>query len=232
MNGCEARIADDPQLKALLGEVETRMELDAAHDVGHLLRVGDWTLRILREEKDGQPLDERVAIAAALLHDIVNVPKTDAARSGASGRSASVASEILSRYRFGADEIALIAAAIRDHSYTRGKTPESALGRALQDADRLEALGAIGICRCIATGVRFGAAFFDAADPWANNRALDDTRFSVDHFFTKLLRLPSTLLTPTGRAEAFRRVEQMHAFLGELGSELNATYEAESRAAH
>lgn len=232
MHGCEARIADDPQLKALFGEVEARMQFDAAHDVGHLLRVADWTLKILREEKDAEHFDERLAIAAALLHDIVNVPKTDAARAGASERSASVASEILLRFGFVAEETSLVAAAIRDHSYTRGRTPESALGRALQDADRLEALGAIGICRCIATGVRFGAAFFDPQDPWATNRPLDDARFSVDHFFTKLLRLPPTLLTRTGRAEAFRRAGAMHAFLGELGSELRAPYETESSVTH
>ena len=81
----------------------------------------------------------------------------------------------------------------------------------MQDADRLEALGVIGTFRCIATGVRFGAQFFDAADPWAVNRPLDDKRFSVDHFFTKLLKLPETFQAVEGRAEAERRVRD-HAF--------------------
>ena len=98
--------------------------------------------------------------------------------------------------------------------------PATPLGRALQDADRLEALGAIGLLRCIATGVRMNGAWFDADDPWAEARPLDDARFSIDHFFTKLLRLPATMRTDAGRAEAERRAAFLREFLARLGDEL------------
>jgi len=207
-------IDNDPVLTRLFDDVRTRFEADAAHDIAHLLRVADWTVRLLPGS------EPRIAIAAALLHDVVNVPKDHADRVVASERSADVARAMLPPLGFGMETTELIADAVLDHSFTRGAVPRSELGKALQDADRLEALGAIGIFRCIATGVRFGAQFFDDADPWATKRPLDDKRFSVDHFFVKLFRLPATFQTIAGRQEAERRARIMHALLDSLGEEL------------
>jgi uncharacterized protein len=219
MTTVHERIAADAELRALLAEVEQRMQTDAAHDLAHCLRVADWTIRVA-----GDTVPIRLSIAAALLHDIVNVPKNHPDRGLASERSAETAREILSGLGFDATAIELVAHAIRDHSFTRGAAPESALGKALQDADRLEALGVIGTFRCIATGVRFDADFFDADDPWAERRELDDKRFSVDHFFVKLFKLPSTFQTGAGRGEAIRRVEIMRAMLAALGDELGVPF--------
>jgi uncharacterized protein len=209
-------IAHDARLSAVLQQVRRRMEQDAAHDEAHLLRVARWTVRL--GESEG--VDPRLAIAAALLHDVVNVPKTHPNRSRASELSAQVAREVLAEAGFSAPEAEDAAQAIRDHSFSRGAVPGTPLGRALQDADRLEALGALGVFRCIATGVRLGADFFDADDPWARGRPLDDAAYSVDHFFTKLLRLPPTLLTAGGRAEAERRARAMVALLRQLADEI------------
>ena len=91
---------------------------------------------------------------------------------------------------------------------------------ALQDADRLEALGSIGIMRCYSTGVRMGTKYFDPEDPWAKGRELDDSAFSLDHFFTKLFRLPETMNTLAGREEAGLRLRPMQAFMDSLEREL------------
>ena len=208
-----AFIAADPALAALLAEARAA-ESDAAHDAGHLLRVALWTLRC------GPGSPARLAVAAALLHDAVHVPKDHADRPRASERSAAHACGRLVALGFSAGEAAEAAAAIRDHGFSRGAVPTSALGRALQDADRLDALGAIGIMRVLATGAAMGAAFHDADDPWARRRPLDDRAFSVDHFFTKLLRLPETMHSNVGREEAARRALVMRAFLDRLGDEL------------
>lgn len=240
-----------PLLSQILAAVIVRLDGDAAHDLEHLKRVALWTLRC------GPELDPEAAIAAALLHDIVNVPKDSAQRAQASELCAAEAAGLLAEISrslgaaaspaahpfpatvagdpgpdphsapriegglgFTPHVIADIAQAIRDHSFSRGATPESALGRALQDADRLEAVGAIGLMRCIATGPRLGAALFDAEDPWAEQRDLADTRFSLDHLFTKLLKLAPTLLTPVGRQEAARRTRVLEQFIAALGEEL------------
>lgn len=210
-------VRQDATLRGLHEEAQRRMgDDDPAHDTSHALRVACWTIRL----GEGA-IDERAAIAAALLHDVVNLPKSSPDRARASELSARAAREILAAHDFDAEQIERIAGAIRDHSYARGATPETLLGKALQDADRLEALGAIGVLRCAITGARLGARPFHPEDPWAEHRRLDERRFSVDHFFTKLLTLPETMQTPAGRREAERRAAFLRAFLEQLGNELD-----------
>lgn len=210
-----SHIHGEPALASLLAECRARDDGDLTHDTSHALRVALGTLRL-----GGAEVDAREAIAASLLHDAVNPPKDSPERRHASERSAELARERLPALGFAAEAVERIASAIRDHSWSRGAEPDSALGRALQDSDRLEALGAIGLLRCVTTGVRMGGAWFDADDPWAESRPLDDARYSVDHFFTKLLALPSTMRTRAGRAEAARRAAYLRAFLEQLGDEL------------
>lgn len=210
-------IAGDPALAALDAEAARRTAADAdpGHDLGHLLRVAVWTL-----ELGGEDVDPRSAVAAALLHDAVNPPKDSSRRKRAGELSAALARQRLPELGFDPGAVDEIAAAIRDHGYSRGAVPGSALGRALQDADRLDALGAIGVFRTLAAGARLGAGLYDPDDPWAERRDLDDRRFTLDHFFTKLLRLPATMNSERGRREAEARIEPMKRFLAELGREI------------
>jgi uncharacterized protein len=207
-------LARDARLAALWDEGAPLLSTDPGHDAHHARRVAVWTLRLAPD------VDPRLSVAAALLHDVVNVDKSSPDRHRASEASAEVAAPLLSRHGFSEDEVSLVARAIVDHSFSRGAVPESMLGKALQDADRLEALGALGLLRCVSTGVRMGARYFDPEDPWARHRELDDRRHSVDHFFTKLLGLPLTMQTEPGRREAERRVKFLEAFLVELASEI------------
>lgn len=211
-----ALIARDPELARLHASAAVRMDDDPGHDLAHCLRVALWTIEL------GRPLgvDPREAVAAALLHDIVNVPKDHPDRHRASERCAEVAVAELPDFGFAPDAVTRIADAIRDHSFSRGAVPTGALGMALQDADRLEAVGALGLFRCISTGARMGARYFHDEDPWARARALDDRAYSVDHFFKKLLGLPATMLTEAGRAEGRRRAAFLEATLDALASEL------------
>lgn len=211
----QAFIAADPALAALLAEARERDDGDLTHDTAHLLRVALATLRL-----GAHAIDPREAVAAALLHDAVNLPKDSPERHLASERSADFARARLAALGFGEAAIERIADAVRDHSFSRGAVPQSPLGAALQDADRLEALGAIGLLRCVSTGVRMGSAWFEPADPWAKQRPLDDQSFSVDHFAAKLLKLPATMRTEAGRAEAAQRAAFLWAFLVQLGHEL------------
>jgi len=208
-------IETDAALRHVLGEAREHLVADPGHDAAHCLRVALWTIRL-----GGDAIDPRHAIAAALLHDIVNLPKDSSDRSRASERSADFARERLPALGFDPAAVELIAGAIHDHSYSTGRVPRTPLGEALQDADRLEALGALGIFRTASCGTRIGADYFDVDDPWAERRELDDAAHTVDHFFRKLLLLPATLRTAAGRAEAERRAAFMTAFLRQLGSEI------------
>ena len=226
MAALREQVNADPALRALRDELSRRVAQDGdpGHDVAHALRVARWTLRLC-------DAPARNAIAAALLHDAVNLPKDAPDRHRASDRSAELARDLLPPLGFDHDDIIEIAEAIQDHSYSRGATPRSDLGRALQDADRLEALGALGLCRTLACGVRMGAAFFDTQDPWAGSRPLDDKAYTVDHFFTKLLLLPDTMNTAAGREEAARRATLLDQFLDQLGDEIGVVRPAGSPAA-
>jgi uncharacterized protein len=90
----------------------------------------------------------------------------------------------------------------------------------LQDADRLEALGAIGLARMFAVSGALGRALFDPVDPLARNRALDDGAFALDHLETKLFRLAATMQTEEGRGMAAERVEFLRAFRSRLLDEI------------
>ncbi len=220
-----AQIGADTELARLHQLAAERLpDDDPGHDLAHALRVGFWTIRI-----GGSEIHWREAVAAALLHDAVNVPKDDPRRAEASALSAAVAADLLPGFGFEPAAVERITGAIRDHSFSRGAVPTTPLGNALQDADRLEALGAIGVMRTFSTGVKMGARYFHADDPWAEDRELDDIRFSVDHFFRKLLKLPSTMRTETGRAEAERRAASMVIFLEQLGEELGRPIPAARR---
>jgi uncharacterized protein len=210
-----AYIRSDPELLALLEHVRATVNDDPGHDVAHCLRVALSTLRLSPPETS-----PRLAIAAALLHDIVNVAKDSPDRANASDLSARRAAELLSNYGFEREDVDAVTEAIRAHSFSRGEVPKSDLGRALQDADRLEALGAIGLFRTISTGARMAARYFDPEDPWAERRPLNDRAYTIDHLFTKLLQLPETLCTEAGRAEARRRAQFLHSVLHQLASEL------------
>jgi uncharacterized protein len=215
--GLLAFIAADAVLAVLREEAAARdaASPDAAHDLEHSLRVALWTLRC------GPGLPARLAVATALLHDAVRVPKDHPDRPLAGERSAAHARGRMLALGFTAGESEAAAEAIRDHGFSRGAEPEGLLGRALQDADRLDALGAVGIARLFATGAAMGASFFDPDDPWARRRALDDHAWSVDHFFAKLLRLRGTMRTEAGRREAGARARLMRGFLAALGRELD-----------
>jgi uncharacterized protein len=211
-----AFVAADPSLGPL-AEAARGNDADPAHDAAHAYRVGLWTARLA-----GPGVPRRASIAAALLHDVVNVRKDSPRRAEASALSAEAARRLLPRAGFTPRETAEIADAILTHSFSRGETPRSPLGDALQDADRLEALGALGLFRCVATGAALGARFFDADDPWAERRALDDRAFSLDHFFAKLLGLPATMRTDEGRREAERRARLLIDVARALGDEIGA----------
>ncbi len=208
-------IDTDSALQEIGRYVQQRLGDDPGHDFGHCMRVAKWTIQF----GEGQ-FEDRLAIAAALLHDIVNLPKNhpDAAR--ASEQSADIAAELLPSLGFAHEEVLLVCDAIRDHSFSRGQVPGSVLGKALQDADRLEALGALGIFRLISTGTKIGASYFHPEDPWAKSRPLEDKKYSVDHFFTKLFKLPATMNTEAGRREAEKRVQFLKLFLDQLGQEI------------
>jgi len=91
----------------------------------------------------------------------------------------------------------------------------------LRDADRLDAIGAIGIARTFYVAGRSGSRLYDPLDPFAANRSLDDRRFALDHFETKLLRLTEGLTTAKAQRIGEHRIATMRAYLDLLRDEIS-----------
>jgi uncharacterized protein len=225
--GPEVSREANPLLQELRDRVSRIPPVDAGHDFHHVLRVAGLAERILRAEclrEDGrEALQEEIdaVVAAALLHDCVPVAKNSPLRKESARLCAEKAQEWLNELNWRPEaRISEIVGAIYDHSYSSGRVPRTRVGRCLQDADRLEALGALGLFRTIATGVSMGAVLFDPEDPWAENRELDDRKYTIDHFYTKLLKLPETFRTESARLEAEGRARFLEQFAHQLRQEL------------
>ena len=193
---------------------------DTAHDLAHVQRV--WTNARVIADKEGRG-DLRILIAATYLHDLVSLPKDHAQRHTSSILSAQAAKPILVTLGYSADEAAQVAHAITAHSYSANIPPETIEAEILQDADRLDALGAIGIARTFAVSGALGRPIYDPADPFAKHRSLNDKEFAIDHWPQKLLRLPQLMNTETGKALAVERLTLMQNFLKQLANELDTS---------
>ena len=93
-------------------------------------------------------------------------------------------------------------------------------GAVSSGADRLDSLGAIGIARCLLVGGRLDRPLCDPDDPFCDQRSPDDASYTLDHFYAKLLKLPATMQTAAGRAEAERRADLMRRYLDDLRQEI------------
>ncbi len=216
----QAAFSIHPRLDALWRSVRPLAATDdLAHDALHVLRVCRWALVLAPEAEASAEL----CAAAALLHDLVNLPKDDPERAAASAYSATASAPLLSAAGYTAAETETIQAAIAAGSWSGGKAPPSAVALVLQEADRLDAMGAIGIARtfcCAQRMARGHSQLYDPADPRAQERSLDDRHFAVDHFPRKLLALGATLRLPSARAEGARRHARLERFLEDLFQEL------------
>lgn len=189
---------------------------DPAHDWPHIGRVAA-TAKKLAEGKD---VNLEVILAGVYCHDLVNLPKNHPDRSRASELAAGVAEPLLVQCGFSPDERSLIRSAIIEHSFSRGLKPSSLESAIVQDSDRLDSLGAIGILRCTSVNTLMKTQYYDPFDPFAEERELDDKKFMLDHYTVKLFKLPELMTTEAGKKEAYLRVEFMKTFLARLGKEI------------
>lgn len=204
--------------EAFLGE---RRRGDEAHGLDHVHRVVANARRLAATE--GARLE--VVLPAAWLHDCAMVPKDSPHRSTASARAARRAREWLESVGYPADLLEEIEHAIAAHSFSAGLSPRTIEAKVVQDADRLDALGAVGIARCMMLGASLGRPLYDSDDPFCERRDPGDEVSTIDHFYTKLLRLSDSMQTESGRKEAARRTEFMHFYLRELAAEISVENE-------
>jgi len=192
---------------------------DPSHDILHVRRVVSASQKIAKEEK----ADLEVVTLAAYLHDCEYVSKSSPLRSKASSLSADKAVSLLKSW--GLEEATVlekIHTAVKAHSYSANIKATSLEAKIVQDADRLDAIGAIGTCRALVFGGLSKRPIYNEEDPFCDARKPDDYKNTLDHFYVKLLKLYDKLNTESAKAEGLKRLNAMKVFLDELKRELLA----------
>ncbi|MDP2560835.1 HD domain-containing protein [Psychrobium sp. 1_MG-2023] len=198
--------------------VEQQMESDPAHDIAHIQRVVTTGLALTTQEQ----ADLAITLPACWLHDCVNVDKKSPLRDQGSRLSADRAISFLQSINYPSEYYDAIHHAICAHSYSANIATETIEAEVVQDADRLDALGAIGLSRCLMLGATWGSQLYNPQDPFAQQRTLDDQNYCIDHFYVKLKGLVSTMKTDAGKNEAQKRWQFMQHYLDQLQAETGA----------
>jgi uncharacterized protein len=216
-------IESSPPLSKALTFIKSQPPPDTAHDLSHIARVLDNGWKIAKRE----PCRLEPLLAAILLHDSKNYPKGHPKAKSSSAASAEFAVAFLQEIGgFSEEELQIVHDAILCHSFSRGLTPKTIEGQILQDADRLDALGAVGIARLFQSSGFLGSSIYNPTDPLGKEqRELDDKRYALDHVRTKLFLLPGLMHTKTGRALAIQKMDTMRRYLQALEDEINPAME-------
>jgi len=204
-------------LTKLKNEVRKKISNDPAHDFEHVMRVCKNAEKLAKKEN----ADIKLVLCAVLLHDIVSFPKSDKRSKKSSISSAINAEKILKKYSLSKTEIKIVTDAIKNHSFSQNKTPKTLVGKILQDADRLDAIGSIGIARAFSVAGAESRSFYNESDPFCSRRKPNDQKWTVDHFYKKLLKLEKLMNTKSAKLEAKRRTKILENYLSELKKELS-----------
>lgn len=189
---------------------------DAAHDAAHVQRVAVNAVKFAKLEN----ANLEIILPAVWLHDCVTVAKDSELRSQASQLSAKQAEKLLLGWNYPTQHIQAIKHAIAAHSYSAKITPETLEAKIIQDADRIDSIGAIGVARMMMVGGKMDCTLYHEDDPFCENRQPQDRKWTVDHFYSKLLKLNSGFHTQAAKDEAQRRHDYMLKFLKQLESEI------------
>lgn len=169
-----------------------------AHTLDHTLRVHSLAMTI----SEGMSIDTRVLEAAALLHDIGR-PKESETGISHSILSGEMSRDILKECGYLENEIELVVGAIRTHRFSEGIEPTSPEGQVLSDADKLDAMGAIGVYRAIAQAEITGRG----------------PEGFLQHADEKLLILKDMMYTKTAQEIAVSRHNLLSTFVEQLRKE-------------
>ncbi|HCD1287381.1 phosphohydrolase [Vibrio parahaemolyticus] len=198
--------------------MQQEMQVDAAHDIEHVKRVVKTAKQLCDEEN----ADIAIVLPAAYLHDCFTYPKDHPNRKQSSAIAAKKAIAYLESIQYPQHYHDAIAHAIEAHSFSANIRPNTLEAQIVQDADRLDALGAIGVTRCIQVSTHFNAQLYNDNDIFAKERELNDKQFTVDHFQTKLFKIVDTMNTESAKLEANKRKAFMQTYLKQLHDEVTA----------
>jgi uncharacterized protein len=187
------------------------------HDRFHTERVYNLAVRIAEEEN----ADLDVVKAAALLHDIARALEDEGKIADHAVEGAKMAKAVLEAVDFPKEKIPAVLHCIEVHRFRRGMEAGSLEAKILQDADRLDIIGAIGIARIFTRGGWVNQPIHDPAIP-PKDKYDGRSLTSVNHIYEKILKVKDTLHTKTAKEIAEERHQFVEQFLERLLNEWNA----------
>ncbi len=188
---------------------------DEVHGWPHVQRVLRWALALAQAEG----ADPDIVRAAVLFHDF----PADAARADHHAAAAEHARAWLEAHGWPPERAAAVADAVRSHRFRTGPAPASPEARVLHDADKLDALGAVGAARALGHALQHGQPFYarPSAQFAATGRPQPGEPHSAYHEYRfKLQHLPQRMTTATGRAWAQALLPRTAAFFAHLRQEV------------
>ena len=189
------------------------------HDRYHVERVYNLALRLAQEE--GGDLD--VMKAAVLLHDIARAMEDEGAIDDHTEEGAKMARKILKEVRFPEEKVDSVVYCIEMHRVRKGLVPRSLEAKILQDADRLDIIGAIGIARVFSRGGWGNKPIHDPSVP-PKTKYDGKSESSINHIYEKILKIKDTMNTETAK----RIAEERHKFVEEFLSRFLREWKAET----
>jgi uncharacterized protein len=191
---------------------------DPSHDFEHISRVLSNAENIAKEEM----ADMDILLPAVLFHDVINYPKNSPQAKFASDESAEFATKTLKKLKeYPQEKIPTVAYAISVCSFAKGIIPNSLEAKILQDADGLEATGAISIMRTYASSGQMKRPFYNTSDPFCKNRKPNAHVYALDLFYQRLLKIKDRCHTKKAKQIAGRRHLFLLKFIRQLENELN-----------
>jgi uncharacterized protein len=194
----------EDDLETIRGHVKSILGTSGSHGMDHTERVVAMCRRIGVREK----ADLRILLSAALLHDIAR-PLEKEYGTPHEAQGAIMAQEYLTSLGWDAAIVREVCSAIRTHRFRSDEKPVSLEAKILSDADKLDALGAVGIARTFMRAAEHGGEIEDA----------------VFHFHDKLLKLKDLMYTDAAREIAHRRHAFLLSFAQTLEQELKPAHE-------
>ncbi|MCX6677105.1 MAG: HD domain-containing protein [Methanothrix sp.] len=189
---------------------------DPAHDFSHIWRVYK-NARIIGQEEGA---DMQVLLLAALLHDVGSKKKHNSLQGESEGWGKRAVEAFLESIGLEEGAREKVHYAVDVHRFSGKIVPVTLEARILQDADRLDALGAIGIARVFLTGGALGRELYHSSDPFCRAREPDDGEWNLDHFYKKLLKLESGMHTERGKKLAAVRTAVLRRYILDLEEEI------------
>lgn len=189
---------------------------DPAHDFSHIMRV----YKNAKEIGKMEGANMQVLLLAALLHDAESGSKLAEISAESNAKNLKTAEDFLKRKGFSEVVTEKVLYAVEVHRFSKGITPTTLEAKILQDADRLDAMGAIGIARVFMTGGALNRELYNPEDPFCRTREPDDGKWNLDHFYKKLLKLESGMHTDAGKALAKKRGLVLRRYLSDLEEEI------------